>query len=245
MPEKLCIQCIDTLIIGFKFKKQSQIAEFHLRNFIAEKNKNDVQMFKDSLANNFDDYRRMNGYTEENKAEYSETTQHNNNVDEFPETNATVEIVDLGDITQGDSDATSSPSESDSTESFLTEASFTNMFTAKRNDKLHFCLKCNKDFNNKSNLMHHMKTHDDNKPFSCSICDQGFTQNVSLKQHMLIHTELFPFECKFCLRKFRRNITLISHLRRHTKDAPYSCVKCIQRFENKTTLQVRRITHSL
>lgn len=51
----------------------------------------------------------------------------------------------------------------------------------------HICIKCQKIFSTRTNLIRHIQSHDGNKPYVCEICNKGFTQSGSLKQHMYIH----------------------------------------------------------
>lgn len=208
MPDKLCINCIEALNVSFKFKKQSQIAEHHLRNLERQLEEENVDA---------DQYIPIN----------------DDNVVENP-----IDIIEDPLNLKNDDDTSSPSEDDTDHFNEVDMVYRNSSKTKTSSNGLHFCLKCKKDFLSKSNLMRHMRSHDGSKPYQCSVCGLGFTQNGSLNQHMLIHSGTYPFECKFCAKKFRRNASLISHLRRHTKNAPYVCEKCSLRFLNKTTLQV-------
>ncbi|XP_055371564.1 uncharacterized protein LOC129605684 [Condylostylus longicornis] len=104
-------------------------------------------------------------------------------------------------------------------------------------NRTHICIKCDKDFSTKTNLMRHMQTHDGIKPFQCNICGNGFTQNGSLKSHMLIHTGERPHQCNVCGRGFTQAKSLIFHMRRHTGEKPFSCSICGLSFRQKDGLK--------
>ncbi|XP_055845193.1 gastrula zinc finger protein XlCGF57.1-like isoform X2 [Episyrphus balteatus] len=108
---------------------------------------------------------------------------------------------------------------------------------SKIEGKSNICIKCNKDFSTKTNLMRHMSTHDGVKPFTCPTCGKGFTQNGSLKQHIFIHTGEKPHVCHVCQRGFTQSKSLIFHMRRHTGEKPFNCEECGINFRQKDGLK--------
>ena len=46
---------------------------------------------------------------------------------------------------------------------------------------------CQKTFSNTNDLLVHMTSHTEEKPFHCSHCEKDFSKNSYLKRHMIIH----------------------------------------------------------
>lgn len=103
---------------------------------------------------------------------------------------------------------------------------------------INMCTKCNKTFSTRTNLIRHMLTHENQKPYQCMICSTGFTQSGSLKQHMYIHTGERPYVCNICNAAFTQSKTLKFHMRRHTGEKPYTCLHCGMSFRQRDGLKV-------
>ncbi|KAJ9597647.1 hypothetical protein L9F63_011481, partial [Diploptera punctata] len=58
---------------------------------------------------------------------------------------------------------------------------------------------CNTSFSRKSNLILHLRTHTNEKPFKCTICNMSFKQKSNLVRHSGVHTNEKPFKCSQCL----------------------------------------------
>lgn len=105
----------------------------------------------------------------------------------------------------------------------------------------HMCSTCNKAFSTRTNLLRHMLSHENQKPFQCTICGRGFTQSGSLKQHMYIHTGERPYECPICNAAFTQGKTLKFHMRRHTGEKPFTCGDCGISFRQRDGLKVKSL----
>lgn len=80
--------------------------------------------------------------------------------------------------------ANKKPSESSSRDKEFTRR---DVFT-KHSKTLHQCCDCYRSFVLKSNLVRHLRTHTNEKPFKCSSCDKPFTRSDNLSRHLRTHT---------------------------------------------------------
>ncbi|KAJ2757361.1 hypothetical protein GGI19_000080 [Coemansia pectinata] len=70
---------------------------------------------------------------------------------------------------------------------------------------------CDKSFSRPYNLVSHLRTHSDERPYPCGQCEQRFSRNHDLKRHVKIHSGERPFICPICLRTFARADVLARH----------------------------------
>ncbi|KAJ2063462.1 hypothetical protein GGI17_001678 [Coemansia sp. S146] len=70
---------------------------------------------------------------------------------------------------------------------------------------------CDKSFSRTYNLVSHLRTHSDERPYPCGQCEQRFSRNHDLKRHVKIHSRERPFICLVCLRTFARSDALARH----------------------------------
>lgn len=137
---------------------------------------------------------------------------------------------------------------------------------------LHRCETCNDLFNQKADLVRHMRNrhtgtgeypcpecskvfytfdmyrehrslHDDNVPkHTCTDCAKQFISLRKLKEHSIIHQERIMFKCDVCSKVFVRSQTLQYH--RITCKAAYSCDKCVDSFMTAEALARHQHFHS-
>ena len=111
------------------------------------------------------------------------------------------------------------------------------------NKKKFSCFKCAKQFNRRSNLEEHERTHTGAKPFNCSLCDKKFRTSRHLSRHEKVHTGDKPFSCPRCDKTFKTSCDRKSHERIHTGVKPFSCSKCNKKFTQPGNLKVHERNH--
>ena len=85
--------------------------------------------------------------------------------------------------------------------------------------KLFQCDQCDKTFQEKRDLRHHLLMHIGVKLFQCDQCDKEFTQKGHLTVHLRTHTGEKPFHCGQCSKVFTLKHHLTGHLRTHKNHA--------------------------
>lgn len=103
--------------------------------------------------------------------------------------------------------------------------------------KKYFCSQCDKGFNLKSVLDHHIRLiHEKKYECVCDVCAQSFKNQTALNYHYTHHHTNPPknaFECDECGAKFRFKDTLKHHIKRqHVNPGPHYCDFCGKEFQN-------------
>uniref|UniRef100_A0A6A7G8K7 Protein sister of odd and bowel-like n=2 Tax=Hirondellea gigas TaxID=1518452 RepID=A0A6A7G8K7_9CRUS len=84
------------------------------------------------------------------------------------------------------------------------------------------CKFCNKMFDNKNDLIYHLKVHvgtrsvknPSEKKFQCDQCDRRFFTRKDVKRHLVVHTGTRDFCCSLCPQKFGRKDHLVRHIKK-------------------------------
>ncbi|CRK86755.1 CLUMA_CG000587, isoform A [Clunio marinus] len=84
------------------------------------------------------------------------------------------------------------------------------------NIKPNQCEICRKTFSNKSNLVRHMKMHEElNCRLPCKVCGKIINKD-SLKQHLDgVHLNIKPYRCEICRNTFTTKSNLVHHMKMH------------------------------
>ncbi|XP_051276598.1 zinc finger protein 3 homolog isoform X4 [Dicentrarchus labrax] len=133
-----------------------------------------------------------------------------------------------------ESDGSSSPRPSHSIEVFV------ELEQPPREEKS--CRFCGKRFKRDSHLIRHVeKSHKKQKAFKCLKCNKEFEQRYQLVQHIRIHTGERPFSCDFCDKTFVQNSSRLAHMRVHTGERPYFCAKCGKGFATSNHFKLCKV----
>ncbi|XP_073520570.1 uncharacterized protein [Phyllobates terribilis] len=143
-----------------------------------------------------------------------------------------------------DDKANKSFSSSEYGNSFPFEKSFLKLEQFHTAENRFFCSKCEKCYNQKSDLVRHQKTHTGEKPFSCSECGKCFNHKSSLNCHQRTHTGEKPFSCSECGKWFNQKSNLNCHQRTHTGEKPFSCSECGKCFNHKSNFVKHQRIHT-
>ena len=73
--------------------------------------------------------------------------------------------------------------------------------------------------------------------YLCNTCGKEYQRKSSLVSHNKSHTNPLSLECSFCSRKFDDLSTLVKHRRTHTGERPYKCGQCGKSFAQSGNLR--------
>ncbi|XP_070547133.1 gastrula zinc finger protein XlCGF26.1-like [Ptychodera flava] len=126
-------------------------------------------------------------------------------------------------------------------------------------EKMEFkCERCNKTFENRSNLLRHVKANRNREScatalarfkgtidIDCPVCQKKFDEKGKLINHLSLHSVEKPFKCYICDKAYTNNKSLKAHKRSfHSDVKPILCEVCGKRFLRNYQLQRHMVQHS-
>ena len=101
------------------------------------------------------------------------------------------------------------------------------------------CNVCRAYFPFKSQLEHHMVSHNETREYKClePFCEKEFTHKSDLVKHERTHSGAM-YKCSKCEYSNSDERNYNQHLRKHTDVTPFQCKQCEERF--KYTMQLKR-----
>lgn len=108
------------------------------------------------------------------------------------------------------------------------------------------CSKCPESFILHTQLVMHMKKHDENRPYKCKICFKKFKVDKNLKSHVdSVHLKKKKYICKTCGCGFVYRHFLVAHIGSKHKDLKeYKCETCGKIFGCEKTFKRHMLSHN-
>ncbi|XP_046407387.1 zinc finger protein 565-like isoform X2 [Ischnura elegans] len=124
--------------------------------------------------------------------------------------------------------------------------------SCKSNENSYHCFNCRDVFNNKNDLIKHMKIHLNGDNFEAAakssmggdVFSRSFTGIGHLNRHVCVGSREMPYTCQICQKSFTYRSTLRIHLRKNTGKKPNACRICEKSFSEKGTLKIHIRTHT-
>lgn len=123
---------------------------------------------------------------------------------------------------------------------------YAGMQNKKQTLKHHKCKTCTFSTPYRANLVKHVRTHTNEKPFECRTCSKRYVQFQSLANHMRMHQrEIISFPCSHCHRELSSEKARHSH-ENQCKNGykQYECHLCKMIAFNKSHLQSHMHVHA-
>ena len=72
---------------------------------------------------------------------------------------------------------------------------------------------CDRKFNQRGNLIQHMRMHRGEKLFECDVCGQYFSTGSNRNDHQRRHNNVKPYKCEYpgCTLDFYRRYQMLNH----------------------------------
>ena len=109
----------------------------------------------------------------------------------------------------------------------------------------HYCEQCGKRYQNKHNLVCHIKAHHEGVLYQCQLCPKTFKDRSSRWQHKnLVHSTDERYNCKYCRLRFGTESELRRHLPTHEVERQFTCRHCGKKFPFRRSLVLHERGHT-
>ncbi|CAB3227657.1 unnamed protein product [Arctia plantaginis] len=88
--------------------------------------------------------------------------------------------------------------------------------------KRYMCDVCGHTTRQYANLLVHMRTHTDEKPYECPHCDRRFNMPSNRDRHLVVHTGEKRYQCQHCNRRFTQSSACKLHIQTVHFKIPYA-----------------------
>ncbi|XP_049880582.1 zinc finger protein 420-like [Pectinophora gossypiella] len=88
--------------------------------------------------------------------------------------------------------------------------------------KRYMCDVCGHTTRQYANLMVHMRTHTNEKPYECPHCDRRFSMPSNRDRHLVVHTGEKRYQCQHCNRRFTQSSAVKLHIQTVHLKIPYA-----------------------
>ncbi|XP_063896190.1 zinc finger protein 569 isoform X1 [Helicoverpa armigera] len=88
--------------------------------------------------------------------------------------------------------------------------------------KRYMCDVCGHTTRQYANLLVHMRTHTDEKPYECPHCDRRFNMPSNRDRHLVVHTGEKRYQCQHCNRRFTQSSAVKLHIQTVHLKIPYA-----------------------
>ena len=130
---------------------------------------------------------------------------------------------------------------------------FSTTFSRKRHEdivhkrqKKFNCLKCEKSFSVRGNLLSHTRVAHGAQKLQCPNCERQFAYASSLKEHRCVGQEKEQFKCDLCESVYKHKRSLAAHVSSKHDEKKYVCEHCGQEFTFASSLRKhKKRKHSL
>lgn len=222
LPDGVCVQCIQDLIIAYKFKKRCEYAFQHLLNVLNQKDEFNVEV-ENAVVIETEEINKIIEASDD--AEKSQINQ--------------IKIIKKENYTL-DSNGKKKFTCEECNRTFSRSTHLRRHMTIHTDERAFDCDICEKKFRRLDHLQTHLKQHAQLKPHQCNNCDKSFSRSDHLRNHIAArHTEkplnTNVFKCTACNREFTSEKVFKSHEKTHAIKV-FQCKDCTETFNSKNDL---------
>lgn len=132
-------------------------------------------------------------------------------------------------------------------EAFILHTQLIKHLKIHNEDRPYKCTICPKRFKRLPHMKLHVdSTHLNKRAYKCSMCGWAFPQITNLKEHFAAkHSNKKDFKCEVCSKEFATRKGLKTHMLRHSEEKPFVCTVCNKGFKRLPVLENHMNRHLL